>query len=213
MQNSKVFGLGLSKTGTTSLCKALEILGYKTAHYITIDKFHEYDAVGDSPVPILYQRLDREYQGSKFILTTRDKDEWLTSFGRHMNKWDLEKRIKVGTARADTLLTRYQLYGTLKYEPQKLLAGFKQYHQEVLNYFSDRPHDLLVIDLSKGDSWQQLCDFLGRPVPTMAFPSSNTAEQVEKHLLKEKKLHRRLTKYFSSKISRSALISANRQKG
>ncbi|HEV8715109.1 MAG TPA: sulfotransferase [Candidatus Binatia bacterium] len=33
MRRSKIFGLGLSRTGTTSLTEALEILGFSTIHY------------------------------------------------------------------------------------------------------------------------------------------------------------------------------------
>lgn len=202
MQTNKIFGLGLSKTGTTSVCKALEILGYKTAHYIKVENFHEYDAIGDTPVPILYPRLDREYSDSKFILTTRDKHKWLKSFKKHMDRWDFEKDIALGTARADSLLTHYYVYGTLEYKPEKLLAGFDQYNQEVLNYFSDRPNDLLVMDIFNGDGWQQLCDFLGKPVPTVEFPRNNTADQVERHLSQEGHMLRKVAKYFSYKLSR-----------
>ncbi len=33
----KIFGLGLSKTGTSSLCEALRILGYRAVHNPTDD--------------------------------------------------------------------------------------------------------------------------------------------------------------------------------
>ena len=80
---SKIFGIGLSKTGTTSLARALEILGYKTRDYlgvtryssgdlssIDLDEIETNDAFTDTPVPSFYRELDSRYPGSKFILTS-----------------------------------------------------------------------------------------------------------------------------------------------
>ena len=88
----KIFGLGLSKTGTGSLNRALELLGYKSFHYPYDDlTFHElvtgqyhltlletYDAITDITSIPYYRQLDRAYD-SKFILTIRDKEDWLQS--------------------------------------------------------------------------------------------------------------------------------------
>ena len=89
---SKVFGIGLSKTGTTSLARALEILGYNTRDYlgvtryspgdltsIDLDEVNANDAFTDTPIPSFYRELDKMYPGSKFILTVRDMDGWLKS--------------------------------------------------------------------------------------------------------------------------------------
>jgi len=37
--NGKIFGIGLSKTGTTSLANALQILGYKTKDNMGVVKY------------------------------------------------------------------------------------------------------------------------------------------------------------------------------
>src|SRR5438105_11325665 len=86
---SKIFGIGLSKTGTTSLANALQILGYKTkdnmgvVNYAThdlssvhLEVVEAYDALTDTPIPSFYRELDARYPGSRFILTVRDSDEW-----------------------------------------------------------------------------------------------------------------------------------------
>ena len=39
----------------------------------------EYTAFVDTPVPMLYKELDRKWPDSKFILTLRDKEDWLES--------------------------------------------------------------------------------------------------------------------------------------
>ena len=69
---SKIFGIGLSKTGTTSLARALEILGYKTRDYIGVSSYtrgelssidlaeiEANDAFTDTPIPSFYKELDR----------------------------------------------------------------------------------------------------------------------------------------------------------
>ena len=84
---TRIFGVGMHKTGTTSLYKALEILGFDTAHWsgpqwakniwlemregrsLTIEKHY---AITDLPITLLYRELDKAYPGSKFILTVRD---------------------------------------------------------------------------------------------------------------------------------------------
>ena len=81
----KVFCIGFHKTGTTSLKMALKILGYRVTgpngrHDKNIGRNVEalarrivpkFDAFQDNPWPIIYRFLDKEYPGSKFILTVR----------------------------------------------------------------------------------------------------------------------------------------------
>lgn len=80
----KIFGIGLSKTGTTSLAHALEILGYRTKDYPGLSRYRAgdlssvdlavvdaYDALTDTPIPSFYRELDQRYPGAKFILTVR----------------------------------------------------------------------------------------------------------------------------------------------
>src|SRR5215212_6804140 len=91
----KVFGIGLSRTGTTSLTKALRILGYRAVHCpLSIVRFNgkglqlsaevvdRYDAFTDSPVARMYRELDYACPGSKFILTTRPIEKWMASVRR-----------------------------------------------------------------------------------------------------------------------------------
>jgi hypothetical protein len=200
---NKVFCLGLSKTGTVSVCKALELLGLKSAHYVGVEEFDEYDVVGDSPVPVVYKILDEKHPGSKFILTTRDPEKWVNSFEKHFERWSIEEKTLSGTARADSVLTRYQLYGTVLFDRDKMLAGFHRYHEDLYEYFSDRPDDLLVIDITREAGWEEICDFLSLSVPeNISFPKSNTATQVEQYLKWAKSPLGRATSYATHKIKR-----------
>lgn len=179
----KIFCLGLSKTATTSLADALEILGYKAAHWhytrhlfrytdngieINFDKFEDYDAFADTPIARIYPDLDMKYPGSKFILTVRDVSRWEKSF-----------RDQFGNGTPDRFSARLhmELYGTDSYNHESCIASFNRHTEGVLRYFSGREQDLLIMDITKGDGWDKLCPFLNRQVPNVEFPVKYTKEE------------------------------------
>lgn len=96
----KILGAGLSKTGTSSLHQALQILGYTALHYDTtrlndiLDgsntqpdfcRYDDYDAVTDLPAAYFYRELLAAYPECKVILTIRDVDDWWKSAVHHFN--------------------------------------------------------------------------------------------------------------------------------
>src|SRR5262245_18328678 len=97
---TKVFGIGLHKTSTSSLACALYTLGYDVAGYFDPSELGsgqvltdhvmrvaaEYDAVQDMPWPLFFRELDEQFPGSKFVLTTRDPDRWVSSVVRHFGR-------------------------------------------------------------------------------------------------------------------------------
>lgn len=97
----KVLGVGLSKTGTTSLHEALTILGLKSIHYDMIRlndildgsarnpdfrRYDDVDAVSDIPSAFFYRELLAAYPAAKAVLTIRDVDEWWPSVEHHYNE-------------------------------------------------------------------------------------------------------------------------------
>jgi len=180
---TKVFGIGLSKTGTTSLARALDILGYRTRDYLGVTKYtagdlssvnleeiDANDAFTDTPIPSFYKQLDAHYPNSKFILTVRDMDGWLKSCRKQFTERMVAKENEA-TRRLHT-----DLYGCFAFDPEKYAIGYTRHLEEVLDYFKDRPADLLVIDIPGGEqNWEKLCDFLERPVPRIPFPVTNVS--------------------------------------
>ena len=99
---NKVFGIGLNKTGTTTLGQCGRILGYHCTSCnrsllkdIVLRKdfsnvhrqVAQYDLFEDWPWPLIYKELDTIYPGSKFILTVRKSpDIWLNSLKKHSLK-------------------------------------------------------------------------------------------------------------------------------
>lgn len=186
-EKPKVFGLGLSRTGTRSLTSAMQILGYDVVHYpIDEDTYNElangqydlsllktHDGITDITVAPYYPQLDRIYPGSKFILTVRDKDSWLQScqnhwFNRPAFKESDDPAVQVHM-RVRQLL-RAAVYGVYTYVPERFSWVYDQHVKNVQEYFADRPDDLLVLNICNGDGFEKLAEFLGRPIPTEPFP-------------------------------------------
>jgi hypothetical protein len=174
----KIFNVGLNRAGTTSLARALGQLGYRTLHYrfgherlfdiartnlragrlafAGLDR--DYDAFSDFAGQLLFRDLDRQYPGSKFILTTRALGAWLDS---------REHKVRQNLARSD-----YR-FAFRKVDREGWTREREAYLQALHAWFAGRDGDLLVIDIPGGDGWVPLCAFLGKPVPELPFPFEN----------------------------------------
>ncbi len=120
-----------------------------------------FDAFADNPWFSLFREADRRFPGSRFIFTRRDPERWLRSAVRHF-----------GASTSDFRTWIYGVGSPLGNEG-RFLARYRAHEAHVERHFADRPGDLLVVDLEAGDGWDPLCDFLGLPTPTAAFPHLN----------------------------------------
>jgi hypothetical protein len=182
----KVFGTGWQRTGTTSLSKALAALGFAAVDYpkeLLHDIDHEllrtHDAFTDNPIPLLYRELDRRFPGSKFVHTEREEAEWLRScewlFTVGRVKFDWQRHPIVDEIHR-------ALYGTTDFDPELFLERYRRHNREVRAHFAGRPADLLILDLTRGQGYELLCPFLGRPIPAGGFPHWNKTESFWKVL-------------------------------
>lgn len=182
---TRIFGIGLHKTATTSLHHAFEILGlnsghWKNAHWAkliwremkdggrspTLEKHY---ALSDLPIPLMFRQLDRAYPGSKFILTVRDEWNWLKSVSNH---WNPERNQYRTAWDSDPFSHKVHqlLYGRKDFDATTMLARYRAHNYEVMEYFKDRPQDLLVLDMEKRQDWKNICGFLGEPIPNVPYP-------------------------------------------
>ena len=179
MAKSKIFGIGLAKTGTTSLNDAFAILGIASIGCPTsIASIRRFDAATDGIVADQFEELDRVFPHSKFIYTVRDRDSWLRSYTRYRGR-----KLSASQAHLDKV---ERLYGTTGRDRQVLLDAYERHDQHIREYFRDRPDDLLVMNICGGEAdWESLCNFLGKPVPDTPFPASNEqfTDNVFLHLL------------------------------
>lgn len=182
----KIIGIGLPKTGTTSLHHALRRLGYDSIHTPTdrrtaeqirrgdyrLEVLERHDAISDIPIPAIFPQLDVAFPGSRFILTMRDEDSWIQS---QKGAWFNARPPAPSTTRA---LYRGMLYGVIDFNEERFRWVYRDHLRRVSEHFSgERDDDLLTLDLAKGDGWERLCAFLGVPEPDEPFPRSNTKER------------------------------------
>lgn len=175
---SKVFGIGMYKTGTTSLGRALDILGYKTLHgpwmqnqladfddgeYYDQKKWEHsweiikkqtemYSGFQDYPWMFIFEKCYEWYPDAKFVMTTRDAIDRANS---DANMWNtpLEQLKSSG---------KYQEFIDLSY----------LHEEKVDNFFKDKPN-LLKFNVFEGDGWDKLCNFLGCNIPKQPYPHMN----------------------------------------
>ncbi len=183
----RVICVGMSKTATTSICDALEILGYRTIHYAPVARVEngtcrldwpwwmsKYDAMGDITVAAVFRELHAMFPTAHFILTVREDGAWLDSCQKHFTSTKIEAVRREGTARSiRTLEINRHMLGANVFEPETFLAHYHRHNAAVRDYFRDNPR-FAEIDITAGQGWTPLCNFLGKPVPAADFPRSNT---------------------------------------
>ncbi len=202
MKKQKVFCIGFSKTGTTSIEFALQDLGYKvlkghwgnyTSNYTIalyvnndIDELlkmtKNYDAFADAPWggSYFFKKLHEVYPDAKFIFTKRDPEKWYKSFETMMTEFtdDIDEAM-------DSMF-KNEMYGTVYYfshlfgittltgNKQKILAKYNEINNEILDYFKDNDN-FMTMDVVGGDGWEKLCGFLNEPQPDWDFYHLNKA--------------------------------------
>jgi hypothetical protein len=201
-----VWGIGLTRTGTRSLNRALEILGYRAVHYPTLSMLlHDpLEAATDEPVAVTYKYLDFLYPDSQFILTERNEDEWIESTAAHRKRHFARRKQQqspsspfarsasnwiqreVATILGQSLLrdrtvervfTQMALYETLEFDEKKFRDGYHRHQRDVEHYFAGRPGDLLRMRICEGEGWDQICEFLGQAVPNQPFPKIRSLKE------------------------------------
>lgn len=183
----KVFGVGLSRTGTRSLTTALRVLGFDTAHYPVDQATLDTLARGDARFPLLdsgdgitditvapyYEDLDRAFPESKFVLTVRDEESWLRSCRFHWARPVAGKGGEGEHARVYQEIQRFlraAVYASYEFDEDRFRRVYRGHVQRVTGYFAGRDDDLLVLDIVAGEGYERLAPFLGVPVPGQPFP-------------------------------------------
>ena len=190
MKSHKLFCIGFQKTGTSSLGKALNILGYRVCGYnpfrtyaqledltwdILLEKAEqltqEYDAFKDTPWPIFYREFDQKYPNSKFILVIRDTPSWINSAVKDFENYpnyihQLIYGVPYPQGNESVWIERYE-----------------RHNREVIDYFKDRSDDFLLLNLDHNEVyWEKICDFLDLEVPEQQWPKINTRREKKSRL-------------------------------
>ena len=178
-RSEKVFLIGLSKTGTTSLYAALMRLGLRTVTWRHIsrrglsrwiagdfspDYLADCDAATDMPIGAWFRELDARYPQARFVLTERPLDPWLASVGA---QFAAAGDPSPGFRRDVRLLS----YGASVFHRDRFARIHAEHAAAVRAHFAGRPGKLLIQSYFVGDGWPGLCDFLGLETPDEPFPN------------------------------------------
>jgi hypothetical protein len=179
----KIFGIGLNKTGTSSLGQALRRLGFRHARHdpalaraLLFDDLAAIDAVAEAadsfadwPWPLVWTRMwDRYGPRARYILTTRVSAEaWVASLSAHAARAAGGRQL------------RRLAYGHADPRGHEAAhaAAYERHNRAIRAFFAAPERRACFAELSwdRGDGWPELCRFLGRPVPRGPFPHANAA--------------------------------------
>lgn len=181
MHFSKIFGIGLPRTGTTSLNTALNTIGIPSIHFpfslyesADFSILEQYTGFVDSPIPYLYRQLDEMYPDAGFILTTRALDQWLTSM-----QWLLEEGPNIWEWKSIYDTYHADFFGSTKFDRECYQKAYHDFHRKVQDYFDGRDN-LLILDLNIGYGYEELCHFLRIPVYEGEYPRGNEKRRASK---------------------------------
>ena len=172
MPKYRAYGIGLGRTGTRSLQKALQLLGYKEIVHNPpflpdiVDKEAAIEGITLQSYPVLVEL----YPDAKFILSMRALDPWLASCKRAFAQFPKELISKDSPYYCAMVRNRLNRYGTVDFDEEKMVIHYFKYHYRVLSFFVNRAHQLLRFNLFDGGGWKQLCSFLECPEPIEPFP-------------------------------------------
>ena len=181
---NKVVGIGLSKTGTTTLREVFRVLGFEYVGFdgeltnavldgetrSALEVLDPYEAAANFPWALMYREIDAACSNTRFVLTVRrDSQTWLKSLHSQAKK-------------RPNSAYRERIYGcrNLRGHEDRLLKYYENHNQQVRDYFARRPKALLELCWETGAGWHELCEFLEVPIPMAPFPHANRSPLIKK---------------------------------
>lgn len=190
LKKNKIFVIGHNKTATTSVITNIRDFGFKIGlqrngeilldFYLknNFDPIIEFcktaDAFKDIPFSMhnTYKHLDSSFPNSKFILTVRDNEnDWYDSiirfhtklFNGRLPKAEMlknNKYVKLGWM-YEVHTKMYGVNDDDLYNKKKLIDYYNKHNEDIIEYFKDRPNDLLILNVKEENGFSSFCNFLG----------------------------------------------------
>jgi hypothetical protein len=189
----KVIGSGLGRTGTLSLKRALEQLGFGPCHHMIEVFMHpdsallwveaaegrpdweallgDYQSAVDHPACSFWRELADRYPDAKVIHSVRDPDQWFDS-----TQATIFAPGATGLNRPPPFQQFFEtvlnIFHTDIHDRAAMTDYFRRHGEEVL---ATIPKERLLV-YPVGAGWEPLCAFLGVPVPDAPYPRENSRE-------------------------------------
>ncbi|HEX6981552.1 MAG TPA: sulfotransferase [Balneolaceae bacterium] len=178
----KVFVIGFHKNGTTSLARALQVLGYRVCGFVTPGQdnnpstrkelfnsvykplLDKYDAFEDTAWFIFYKELAEMYPRAKFILNIQPAKSWYKSMVKHFGGYDREIFHWIYDGVGDPLGHK-----------EHYIKKYTRHNRDVKQYFKNERNRFLVMRMPEDFNWDVMCNFLNCKKPFGNFPHANAA--------------------------------------
>jgi len=191
-----VFGVGLQRTGTTSLAAALQHLGWNTLHGVrevikgvyayAVDRnesvvrsfrVSKWDAWVCWPV-YAYRAFFNYYPDAIWVQTLRDPEQWAKRHGvvvEEDRRLVMKGLLSMLSPRQHIEVVQHMRHFGWHYDsPERLARGAAKLQLEVGRFFRrKRKVRFIQMNVFEGDGWDKLCSALGVDVPDMPFPHLN----------------------------------------
>lgn len=167
---SKIFVVGLPRTGTTSLCAKCLEWEFRVAHCaLSKEAFRRADVIADTPVFSDYEQLDALFPDSRFIYLHRAESEWIPSIKLLLTKMAARYRsnTQMGGGFHPLILRSFDLVfphwmQQETFNEEYLFECYDSHRKAVREFFNKRKDTAIELDLSGESSETQLKDFLQR---------------------------------------------------
>ena len=194
----RVIGAGMGRTGTSSLKRALEQLGFAPCyHMVEVLKnpeavafwsdaadgapdwdriFAGYEATVDWPGATFWRELSEAYPDAKVILTLRDEEAWFESTQATIFQQRYDRSPDPFHQMVAKVIGR--LFDQDLHDKARVLKIYRRHNATVQRTIAaDR---LLIYNVAEG--WDPLCRFLGVAAPDAPFPRVNSKEDFARHV-------------------------------
>ena len=185
----EIIGAGFGRTGTESMKRALEMLGYGPCYHMYEviphkERYETWQAVYDGrvkpdwdalfegfratvdwPGARYWRELAEYYPDARILLTYRDPESWYASMEKTI--LTLMRNPKVADGMAPRL--RQHVFAGEVDDKDHVISVYERNVREVQAAFE--PDRLLTYHLGSG--WEPLCSFLNVDVPAEPFPRGN----------------------------------------
>ncbi|CAE7033971.1 hypothetical protein PTNB73_04751 [Pyrenophora teres f. teres] len=158
IREKKIIVTARSRTGTLSLFKALTILGYKTYHGAEVMRR------GVPHLEIFEEALGAKYMGIGKPYSRPELDKWLA---------DYDAIVEIPSVLLEEFVNAYPQAKILHLD-----RDVDKWSRRV-KALGLPPDRFASFRLEEGFGWDQLCPFLGVPVPDVPYPSANTPERFD----------------------------------
>ena len=198
----KVLGAGFGRTGTLSLKRALEELGFGLCHHMyevrqipqQVDWwlsaakggtqnwdaiFKDFSSQVDWPASFFWKDLSAHFPDAKVILTDRDPESWYESISKTILPATEIGRIEdpdpVNRKASEMIyqIVLQNIFNGQLGDRDYAIKRFLDHRAEVIDTI---PADRLLV-YKVGAGWDSLCDFLQTQIPDTPFPVGNSVSE------------------------------------